>query len=119
MSEPKRILPAPQSLPEIPVYAAVAPADGLRSQACVIRAGEKPRWGTPNPKWRKTQFIQAAIASEYPNGLPLAEPNHERLAKAVNARLQSDPVFRGKYGKAGVSRPAVIEALRVLRKANS
>ena len=106
MSEPKRILPAPQSLPEIPVYAAVAPADGLRSQAYVIRAGEKPRWGTPNPKWRKTQFIQAAIASEYPNGLPLAEPNHERLAKAVNARLQSDPVFRGKYGKAGVSRPA-------------
>jgi hypothetical protein len=89
------------------------------ANAYVIRAG-KTRHGT-NLKWRKTQFIQAAITAEYPNRLPSSKPNHTRLTEVVNARLRSDPafsVFREKYGRAGVTRPAVIRAWRTLCRAN-
>jgi hypothetical protein len=91
------------------------------ANAYVIRAG-KTKHGT-NSKWRKTQFIQAAITAIYPNSLPSAEPNHVELTKAVNARLKSDPDFSGfrkKYGdRARVTRQAVLAALRILRQANA
>jgi hypothetical protein len=89
--------------------------------AYVIRAGKKPRWGTPNPTWRKEQFIQVAIVADYPNILP-DKLNHSKLTKAVNVRLQSDPAFsafREKYRGAKVTRQAVLTALRMLRLANS
>ena len=95
---------------------------GRIANAYVIRAGEKPRYGEPNPTWRKSQFIQAAIVADYPNG-PLPDKlNHAKLTDAVNARLQNDPAFsafREKYPRlGGVTRPAVITALRMLRQAN-
>ena len=98
-----------------------------------MRAGKKPRYGNPNPNWRKSQFIQAAIVADYPNG-PLPDKlNHAKLTDAVNARLQGDPAFsvyregsaakigipaRRGYGSAPVTRPVVITALRMLRWAN-
>jgi hypothetical protein len=105
------------------------------ANAYVIRAGKKPRFGLgqPNPKWRRSQFIQAAIVADYSNG-PLPDKlNHTKLTDAVNARLQSDPAFseyregsaakkgmpaRRGYGRTPVTRPAVIRALRMLRRAN-
>jgi hypothetical protein len=92
------------------------------ANAYVIRAGKKPRYGTPNPKWRKSQFVQAAIVADYPDG-PLPDKlNHTKLTAAVNARLRSDPAFsafREKYPRlGGVTRQAVIEALRMLWQAN-
>jgi hypothetical protein len=88
--------------------------------AYVIRAGAKPRWGAPNRNWRKEQFIQAAIVADHPHGLPEGL-NHTKLTTAVNARLKSDPAFwrfRDKYPGTGVTRPAVIAAMRMLREAN-
>jgi hypothetical protein len=100
----------------------IANASSVIANAYVIRAGKKPRWGTPNPTWRKEQFIQAAITADYPHVLPSDEPNHVKLTEAVNARLKGDPAFsafREKYGSADVSRPAVIRAWRMLRRANA
>ena len=93
----------------------------LIANAYVVRAGKKPRWGTPNPTWRKTQFIQAAITAECPNGPLSDELNESKLTRDVNTRLQSDPTFsafRKKYGSAEVSRQAVMTALQMLREAN-
>jgi hypothetical protein len=109
-----------------------APASSAIGGAYVIRAGEKPGgWRTPNPNWRKEQFIQAAIVAiqasqarnlnDGPlNSLP-DEFNETRLTKAVNAVLQSDPAFsefRKKNGRAKVSRQAVRTALQMMREAN-
>jgi hypothetical protein len=95
---------------------------GPIANAYVIRGGEKPRYGSPNPNWRKSQFVQAAIVADYRNG-PLPDKlNHTKLTDAVNARLRSDPefsAFREKYPRlGGVTRQAVIAALRMLRRAN-
>jgi hypothetical protein len=104
------------------------------ANAYVIRAGEKPGCGTPNPNWRKSQFIQAAIVAivaDCPNG-PLPDKlNHTKLTDAVNARLQSDPAFAAFWGKPrgrgkprgephcrGVTRQAVKTSLQMLRRAN-
>ena len=92
------------------------------ANAYVIRAGEKPRYGKPNPTWRRSQFVQAAIVADYPHG-PLPDKlNHTKLTDAVNARLRSDPAFsafREEYPRlGGVTRQTVITALRMLRRAN-
>jgi hypothetical protein len=104
--------------------AAMRGAGKAAANAYVIRAGKKPRFGLgqPNPEWRRSQFIQAAIVADYPNG-PLPDKlNHVKLTDAVNARLRSDPAFsafREEYPRlGGVTRPAVIKALWMLRQAN-
>jgi len=113
-------------------FAAAMHGAGPIANAYVIRAGEKPRYGTPNPNWRKSQFIQAAITADHPHNLP-DKFNHTKLTEAVNARLLSDPAFseyregsaakpgvpaRRGYGSTPVTRQAVITALRMLRAAN-
>ena len=104
---------------------------GPIANAYVIRAGEKPRYGNPNPTWRKSQFVQAAIVADYPNGLLPDKLNHTKLTDAINARLQSDPAFAAFWGKPrgrgkprgephchGVTRQAVKTSLEMLRRAN-
>jgi hypothetical protein len=91
----------------------------VTANAYVIRAG-KTKHGI-NPRLRKEQFVQAAIAAEHPHHLP-DNLNHTDLTKAVNRRLQSDPafaVFRENYRHVKITRPTVIAALRALRRANS
>jgi hypothetical protein len=97
------------------------PGAKLTANAHVIRAGKKPRWGTPNPTWRKEQFIQRAILA-INDGLPSEEPNQSALTTAVSEMLTSDPAFsafRDKYPRLKkVSRQAVTTALQMLRDAN-
>jgi hypothetical protein len=89
------------------------------ANAYVIRAGET-KHGI-NPRWRKSQFIQAAIATIYPHILP-DHLNEVHLTTRVNIRLLSDPAFttfQKKYSRRGVSRQAVMKALEMMRRANS
>jgi hypothetical protein len=96
-------LPSQQDLP--------SPSFGF--EAYVLRGANHKHGRGSRRQWGKQQWAQWIILTKYPKALK-ERVNHSRLTLNINKQLVRDPNYR--LGK--ITRPAVIEALRMAREAN-